>query len=132
MISTKQFVQAAFITTMLCGGAMVAVAAQAAETAKPATTQVDTSGPSQLIESSANVLLKGIDSRRAEFRKDLPCFTTGRRNLAAQFPRQRRAASARRALAPMPLPPSGNARPCVLHRAYSMRCMVDFTSDRLR
>ncbi len=31
---------------------------------------VDTSGPSQLIESSANILLPGIDKSRAEFRKD--------------------------------------------------------------
>ena len=39
-------------------------------TGKPAPTAVDTSGPSQLIESSANMLLSGIDSRREEFRKD--------------------------------------------------------------
>ena len=39
-------------------------------TAKAVPTKVDTSGPSQLIESSANILLAGIDARRAEFRKD--------------------------------------------------------------
>ena len=43
-------------------------AAEAARDPRP--TSVDTSGPSQLIESSANILLSGIDARRAEFRKD--------------------------------------------------------------
>jgi phospholipid transport system substrate-binding protein len=57
-------VQAGFISGLLVSGAM------AAETAKAVPTTVDTSGPSQLIESSANILLSGIDSRRAEFRKD--------------------------------------------------------------
>ncbi|MEZ5458767.1 MAG: ABC transporter substrate-binding protein [Steroidobacteraceae bacterium] len=32
--------------------------------------QVDTSGPSQLIESAANIMLGEISARRAEFRKD--------------------------------------------------------------
>ncbi len=59
-------VQAAFIASLLGAGA-----AQAADTAAPvAPVAVDNSGPSQLIESSANVLLSGIDKRRAEFRKD--------------------------------------------------------------
>ena len=38
--------------------------------AKLVPTSVDTSGPSQLIDSSAQILLAGIDARRAEFRKD--------------------------------------------------------------
>jgi ABC-type transporter MlaC component len=52
-------------------------AACAADTTPPAAhqwqtsaTAVDTSGPSQLIESSANVILSGIDAHRAEYRKD--------------------------------------------------------------
>ena len=71
MISTMQrLVQAGFIS-----GLLVAGAAHAADTAQPAAaattpTSVDTSGPSQLIESSANILLTGIDKNRAEFRKD--------------------------------------------------------------
>jgi phospholipid transport system substrate-binding protein len=72
MISTMQrLVQAGFITTLLVAGA-----AHAADPARPAAaattapTSVDTSGPSQLIESSANILLTGIDKNRAEFRKD--------------------------------------------------------------
>jgi len=72
MISTMQrLVQAGFIS-----GLLVAGAANAADPAKPApaaTTapaDVDASGPSQLIESSANILLTGIDKNRAQFRKD--------------------------------------------------------------
>ena len=36
----------------------------------PAAAGVDTSGPTQLIESAANAMLGELDSRRAEFRKD--------------------------------------------------------------
>jgi phospholipid transport system substrate-binding protein len=72
MRSITAIVQAGFIAIML--GASGAVVAQAVDPLKPAPTPeskaVDASGPSQLIESSANTLLKGIDSRRAEFRKD--------------------------------------------------------------
>jgi len=67
MLSMKRFVQVGFMAGLLAGGA--AVAADAAP-AKATPTSVDASGPSQLIESSANILLTGIDSRRAEFRKD--------------------------------------------------------------
>ncbi len=65
MRSMKRIVQAGFIA-----GLLVAGGAQAADAAKAVPTSVDTSGPSQLIESSANILLSGIDARRAEFRKD--------------------------------------------------------------
>jgi phospholipid transport system substrate-binding protein len=71
MQSVKRFVQAGFIAPVLLVAALGASAVHAADAAKAATpTAVDTSGPSQLIESSANILLSGIDSRRAEFRKD--------------------------------------------------------------
>ena len=43
--------------------------AQAAPRA-PAAAVVDTSGPTQLIESAANAMLGELDARRAEFRKD--------------------------------------------------------------
>jgi len=67
--SLKAFVQAGFMS-MLVAGAAVAADPPATTNGKTAPTAVDTSGPSQLIESSANIILAGIDSRRAEFRKD--------------------------------------------------------------
>ncbi len=72
MRSMKVIVQLGFITALL--GAGSAFAAQgAADTAsgKPVPTQVDNSGPSQLIESSANVLLADVDKNRAVYSKDL-------------------------------------------------------------
>ena len=72
MLSMKRIVQAGLISIVL-GGANVVVA-QGVDPLAPAPTPeskaVDASGPSQLIESSANTLLKGIDARRDEFRKD--------------------------------------------------------------
>ncbi|HET9475768.1 MAG TPA: ABC transporter substrate-binding protein, partial [Steroidobacteraceae bacterium] len=71
----KTLVQVWFIAGLL--GAAGALAAESPATTngpstngKGAPTAVDASGPSQLIESSANVILSGIDARRAEFRKD--------------------------------------------------------------
>jgi phospholipid transport system substrate-binding protein len=65
MQAMKRFVQAGFMAGLLAAGG-----AHAADAPKPVPTSVDTSGPSQLIESSANMLLSGIDAHRAEFRKD--------------------------------------------------------------
>jgi phospholipid transport system substrate-binding protein len=68
-----------FLLALLLAGATAADAAQAqgAAVAKalPATTaatttEVDTSGPQQLIETAANAMLKELDARRAEYRKD--------------------------------------------------------------
>ena len=70
MLTMKRLVQAGFMAGLLAACAAQAQNATATTDGKPAPTQVDTSGPSQLIESSANILLSGIDSRRAEFRKD--------------------------------------------------------------
>jgi len=42
----------------------------AAPAASAAAAEVDASGPSQLIESAANAMLKELDARRAEYRKD--------------------------------------------------------------
>jgi phospholipid transport system substrate-binding protein len=67
--SLKAFVQAGFISVVFTGAAFAADA-PATTNGKPAPTAVDTSGPSEVIESSANIILAGIDSRRAEFRKD--------------------------------------------------------------
>ncbi len=68
MQSVKTLVQVGFIAGLLAAGSAFGADPQAA--GKPASTAVDTSGPSQLIESSANVILSGIDSRRDVFRKD--------------------------------------------------------------
>jgi phospholipid transport system substrate-binding protein len=73
MQSLKRIVKAGFIAVLLGAGAG-AGAAQAVDPINPTPTPeskaVDASGPSQLIETSANTLLSGIDARRAEFRKD--------------------------------------------------------------
>ncbi len=71
MQSAKAFVQVGFIAGLL--GASAALSRPILRPPPMANlrpTAVDTSGPSQLIESSANVILGGIDARRAEFRKD--------------------------------------------------------------
>jgi phospholipid transport system substrate-binding protein len=69
MISTMQrLVQAGFIAGLLATGAVGV--ASAADAAQPAPAAIDASGPSQLIESSANILLTGIDKNREQFRKD--------------------------------------------------------------
>jgi phospholipid transport system substrate-binding protein len=73
MTSMKRLVQAGFIAGLLAvAGAHAADAAKPAATTngKPAPTSVDASGPSQLIESSANILLADIDKNRATYRKD--------------------------------------------------------------
>ena len=75
MQSMKRIVQLGFMGPLLVVGLLAAAAAPAAvDPLKPAPTaessKVDTSGPSQLIESSAQILLSGIDARRAEFQKD--------------------------------------------------------------
>jgi len=67
--SMQRLIQAGFIAGLLVAGPGLAETA-ATTNGKAAPMQVDTSGPSQLIESSANILLSGIDKRRAEFRKD--------------------------------------------------------------
>jgi len=71
MIRNMQgLVQAGFIAPLLVVGVLVAGAANAADAAAPTPAAVDASGPSQLIESSANILLTGIDKNREQFRKD--------------------------------------------------------------
>lgn len=69
MMSMQRLVQAGFMAGLL---ALAGAPAQAESTTdgKPAPAAVDTSGPSQLIESSANILLAGIDQHREEWRKN--------------------------------------------------------------
>jgi phospholipid transport system substrate-binding protein len=47
-----------------------AAAPQAAAAPRSGAPEVDASGPSQLIESAANAMLKELDARRAEYRKE--------------------------------------------------------------
>jgi phospholipid transport system substrate-binding protein len=68
--SMKSLVQAAFISGLLVAGAVNAAEEAPTTNGKPAPAAVDNSGPSQMIESSANIMLAGIDKRRDEFRKD--------------------------------------------------------------
>jgi phospholipid transport system substrate-binding protein len=71
MISTMQrLVQAGFIAPLVVVGVLASGAVHAADTAQATPAAVDASGPSQLIESSANILLTGIDKNREQFRKD--------------------------------------------------------------
>ncbi len=57
---------ATLATAVLALGAIAEVGAQNGVDAR----KVDTSGPSQLIESAANIMLQEISARRAEFRRD--------------------------------------------------------------
>jgi phospholipid transport system substrate-binding protein len=72
MQNLQRLVQCVFISSLLAAGTAIAADAKptAGSAAQAAPAEVDASGPSQLIESSANILLAGIDKRRAEFRKD--------------------------------------------------------------
>jgi phospholipid transport system substrate-binding protein len=74
MMRITGFVQRGFIAPLILSSLVFAGGAFAATPTttdgKPAPAAVDSSGPSQLIESSANILLSGIDQHREEFRKD--------------------------------------------------------------
>ena len=71
MRSVKTMVQVGFIGGLLAAGlAFAADPAPNTTNGKPAPTQVDTSGPSQLIESAANILLSDVDKNRAQYSKD--------------------------------------------------------------
>ena len=138
MLSLKRMVQAGFISGLLAAGA--AVAADAASTpaaqAKATPTSVDTSGPSQLIESSANILLSGIDSRRAEFRKD----PTGLYKLVGEtlLPHFDTPYSAQLVLGKHWRTATAEQRKRFVEAFYNSLlytygdAMVDFTADRLR
>ena len=64
----RQFRAAGFAALTAC--LLVAGVSFAADAPKAAPASVDTSGPTQLIESAASIVLTGIDQHRAEYRKD--------------------------------------------------------------
>jgi phospholipid transport system substrate-binding protein len=142
MISSMQrLVQAGFIVTLLvAAGVGPASAADAAKPAttngKPAPTTVDTSGPSQLIESSANILLSGIDARRDEFRRD----PTGLYKLVGEtlLPHFDTPYAAQLVLGPHWRNASAEQRKRFVEAFYNSLlytygdAMVDFTADRLK
>jgi phospholipid transport system substrate-binding protein len=130
MNSTKmRFVQAVFMA-LLCG----AGAARAADTSAPA--KVDASGPSQLIESSANVMLKSIDQNRAAFRKD----PSGLYQLVSEtlLPNFDTAYAAQRVLGVHWRNASAEQRERFVKAFYESLlytygdAMIDFTADRLK
>jgi phospholipid transport system substrate-binding protein len=73
MRNVRTVVQRGFIAYLfaaLASGAAFGAEGANTTTGKPAPTQVDTSGPSQLIESAANILLADVDKNRAQYAKD--------------------------------------------------------------
>src|SRR4051812_27629588 len=76
MRNITAIVQRGFMAPLLLITMFVSVTAFGAEGAnttngKAAPAQIDTSGPSQLIESAANILLTDVDQHRAQYAKDL-------------------------------------------------------------
>jgi phospholipid transport system substrate-binding protein len=138
MLSLKRVVQAGFMAGLLAAGAAMAQGAAPAQPspAKAAPTSVDTSGPSQLIESSANILLNGIDARRAEFRKD----PTGLYKLVGEtlLPHFDTPYSAQLVLGKHWRTATADQRKRFVEAFYNSLlytygdAMVDFTADRLR
>ena len=136
MLTMKRIVQAAFIAGLLGVGAVHAADAPQKNERVAVPTSVDTSGPSQLIESSANMLLSGIDARRAEFRKD----PTGLYKLVADtlLPHFDTPYAAQLVLGPHWRAATPEQRKRFVDAFYQSLlytygdAMVDFTGDRLR
>ena len=136
MLSLKRLVQAAFMASLLAAGS----ARADVDPLKPAPTAeskaVDASGPSQLIESSAQILLAGIDARRAEFHKD----PTGLYELVANtlLPHFDTPYAAQLVLGPHWRTATPEQRKRFVDAFYKSLlytygdAMVDFTGDRLR
>ncbi len=109
---------------------------EATTNGKTAPTAVDASGPSQLIESSANILLAGIDSRREEFRRD----PTGLYKLVEEtlLPNFDTPYAAQLVLGPHWRKASEEQRKRFVDAFYKSLlytygdAMIDFTADRLR
>ncbi|MEO8018427.1 MAG: ABC transporter substrate-binding protein [Pseudomonadota bacterium] len=132
----KRIVQAGFMAGLLGIGAVQA----AVDPLKPAPTAeskaVDASGPSQLIESSAQILLAGIDARRAEFHKD----PTGLYELVANtlLPHFDTPYAAQLVLGPHWRTATPDQRKRFVDAFYKSLlytygdAMVDFTGDRLK
>ena len=140
MMPMKRFVQAGFIAGLLAtSGAYAADAAKpaaATTNGKPAPTSVDTSGPSQLIESSANILLSDIDKNRAAYRKD----PTGLYKVVGEtlLPNFDTAYAAQLVLGPHWRNASAEQRKRFVDAFYNSLlytygdAMVDFTANRLK
>ena len=137
MFSMKRFVQAGFIAPLFVVGVLAAgPVAQAADAAKATPTSVDTSGPSQLIESSANILLTDIDKNRATYRKD----PTGLYKVVGEtlLPNFDTAYAAQLVLGPHWRNASAEQRKRFVDAFYNSLlytygdAMVDFTGDRLK
>jgi phospholipid transport system substrate-binding protein len=136
--SIRRLVQGGFMTGLLLAAVAPAHAADkpATTNGKPAPTAVDTSGPSQLIESSANMLLSGIDARREEFRKD----PTGLYELVGNtlLPHFDTPYAAQLVLGPHWRNASAEQRKRFVDAFYKSLlytygdAMVDFTADRLK
>jgi len=136
MLSMKRIVQAGFMAGLLVTG----VALADVDPLKPAPTaeskKVDASGPSQLIESSAQILLAGIDARRAEFHKD----PTGLYELVANtlLPHFDTPYAAQLVLGPHWRTATPEQRKRFVEAFYKSLlytygdAMVDFTGDRLK
>jgi phospholipid transport system substrate-binding protein len=134
--SMKRFVQAGFMAGLLATGAAHADV----DPLKPAPTAeskaVDASGPSQLIESSAQILLSGIDARRAEFHRD----PTGLYELVANtlLPHFDTPYAAQLVLGPHWRAATPEQRKRFVEAFYKSLlytygdAMVDFTGDRLK
>ena len=136
MMSMKRFVQAGFIAGLLASGPALAANTAATTNGKPAPTTVDTSGPSQLIESSANILLADIDKNREAYRKD----PTGLYKTVSQtlLPNFDTAYAAQLVLGPHWRNASAEQRKRFVDAFYNSLlytygdAMIDFTANRLK
>ncbi|MDF3021358.1 MAG: hypothetical protein K0Q92_2661 [Steroidobacteraceae bacterium] len=136
MLSMKRFVQAGYIAALLAGGTALAANTAATTNGKPAPTTVDTSGPSQLIESSANILLADIDKNRDAYRKDpTGLYKTVGETLLPNFDT---AYAAQLVLGPHWRNASADQRKRFVDAFYNSLlytygdAMVDFTANRLK
>jgi|SRR5581483_1018162 len=69
-IFTRQATCAALIVMLLAGGSLLTAQAQAPAAAPAATGNAQTEGPSEVVKTAAEGMLKGLDANRATYRKD--------------------------------------------------------------
>jgi phospholipid transport system substrate-binding protein len=133
----KQWMVVCSALAMFASAAYAATPAPApAATAPAASQKIDASGPSQLIESSANILLSGIDKNREQFRKD----PTGLYKLVGEtlLPNFDTAYSAQLVLGKHWRDASADQRKRFVDAFYNSLlytygdAMIDFTGERLR
>lgn len=136
IMSMKRLVQAGFIAGMLAAGSAMAANPAPTTNGEPAPAAVDTSGPSQLIESSANILLADIDKNRETYRKD----PTGLYKVVGEtlLPNFDTAYAAQLVLGPHWRNASADQRKRFVDAFYNSLlytygdAMVDFTANRLK